>query len=358
MLERLWLYMRAEPWRTASLALAVALVISLGFNIAGGEPEQPEALGPSTTTTTTTLSGSTTTPGVTTTASPGTTVPPVRKGGALVGVRVDNAPGARPQVGIGQAPILIEYPVEGGITRFTAVFSRETSGVVGPIRSLRPVDADLLPAIAPIVVSSGGRPFVLQDVAAAGVNSIVAGDSSMFLSLGRSDPHDTFVDMELVGSILDDSLLPVGGGLPSGGPLPSMRSAANEVDSPMGDTSFVYEQGSGYVRFEAGDVFEVLDLTGQNTMRLSHDTLVFLFAAERPAGYADSNGAPVSTFDVIGSGDLLVFHQGEALTGTWSRSAQQDPFVFLDDVGEPFGLPRGRTYFAVIPRGGEGVTFD
>jgi hypothetical protein len=350
-LDRFWNAVTAEPWRTATAALAVGLVISLVFNVVGSgiEPQPPGDP------TLTDLSTTTTTSNQSTTAdaesrSPTTVPRPPPPGGAVVGIKVDNAPGARPQVGIGEASLLVEYPVEGGLTRFTAVFPREASGLVGPIRSLRPVDADLLPAIAPIVVSTGGRPFVLQDVEAAGMNSITAGLSSMFVSLGRSDPHDTFVDLEVVGSILDDSLLPADGGLPSLRTFPRMATVAREIEMPFGSIRFIYQPETGYVRQQGGEPFEVLDHTGANASPLSHDTLVIVFAAERSAGYTDSNGAPVSTFDVIGAGDLLVFSGGEVLAGTWSRSALADGFVFSDEKGEPFGLPEGQTYLAVVSR--------
>lgn len=360
MFEKVRSAIASQPWRAAAVALSVALAVSLLLNVvgSGSEPEPSDdtlAASTSTTTTSDQLTTTTDTGSTSSTTAPGSPPPTSSPTGALVAIRVDNAPGARPQVGIGQARFLVEYPVEGGITRFTAVFPRESAGLVGPIRSLRPVDADLLPAIAPIVVSSGGQPFVLQDVVAAGIDSIIAGDSSMFTSLGRSAPHDTFVNLDLLSTILDDSLLPVGGGLPSGGALPLMRSVALEVESPLGSTTFTYQQDTGYVRIEGGEPFEVFDLSGENLTQLAHDTLVFLFAAERSAGYTDSNGAPVSTFDVIGSGDLLVFHDGEVLMGTWSRSALEDPFVFYDDIGEQFGLPDGRTYLAVIPRDSEVV---
>ena len=100
----------------------------------------------------------------------------------------------------------------------------------------------------------------------------------------------------------------------------------------------------------------VLDsLEGQSSL-LVHETVIVMFVAERSAGYEDSNGAPVSTFDVIGSGDLLVFRNGDFVEATWSRSAQKDPFVFLDGGGSPFGIPEGSIYMAIVPRDHD-VTF-
>jgi hypothetical protein len=356
-LDRFWNAVTSEPWRTAAVTLAVGLTVSLIFNLLGSdsEPEPADDTIPvvlSTTTITSIPSTTTDVESPSLTTVPGSPPP----GGAVVGIKVDNAPGARPQVGIGEASLLVEYPVEGGITRFTAVFPRQASGVAGPIRSLRPVDADLLPAIAPIVVSTGGTPFVLQDVRAAGINSITTDFSSMFVSLGRSDSDETFVILQSLGLILDDSLLPADGGLPSGGPLPVMTAVAGEIEMPFTSTRFIYQPDIGYVRQQADRPFEVLDLAGENASPLRHDTLVVMFAAERSAGYTDSNNAPVSTFDVIGAGDLLVFHGGEVLAGTWSRPALADGFVFSDDTGEPFGLPEGQTYLAVVSRDSE-VTY-
>ena len=135
-----------------------------------------------------------------------------------------------------------------------------------------------------------------------------------------------------------------------------MRTVATEVDLPFGGVGFSYEPGVGYVRRQDGEPFEVLDSAASETTALSHDTLVVLSVAERSAGYTDSNGIPVSTFDVIGSGDLMVLHNGELPLGTWSRSALVDGYEFRDDIGEPFGLPEGSVYLALVPRGSEVIT--
>jgi hypothetical protein len=106
----------------------------------------------------------------------------------------------------------------------------------------------------------------------------------------------------------------------------------------------------GYTaRREAGEPFLVLSDPFGEPSQLTADTVVVLFAAQKSAGYTDANAADVPTFDVIGSGRLLVFHGGEVVEGEWSRSAQADGYVFTS-AGEPFGLPAGRTHVAVVPR--------
>jgi Protein of unknown function (DUF3048) N-terminal domain len=59
-------------------------------------------------------------------------------------VKIDNVLGAWPQAGLNQADIVYDLPVEGGLTRLLAIFHSQDVGVFGPIRSARPVDADIL----------------------------------------------------------------------------------------------------------------------------------------------------------------------------------------------------------------------
>lgn len=339
----------SEPWRTLSVILALALIASvLLLAITSGRSDSGEEASPAATTTTAV-------PDVTSTSladeSPETTAAgatPTGGLGGLIAVKIDNAPPARPQMGPGEATILVEVPVEGGITRFIAVLPEELSGLAGPIRSLRPVDADLLPAVASVVVSSGGRPFVVQEVVASGVDNIEAGFSSMFVSQGRPDPYDTFVDLDLLETIIDEATTPATG-LPSG-EIPGEGEAVTEFDLPYEGVSFRYEEATGYVRLQDGEPFEVLGVDGSGPHSMSHDIVVLMYVAERPAGYSDINGIPVSTFDVIGSGDLIVHVAGEQFAGTWSRSAHADPYLFRGPSGESFGLPEGSIYVALIPR--------
>ena len=64
----------------------------------------------------------------------------------VIAVKVDNHPDARPQSGLNDADGVIEIIVEGGFTRFIALFHTTDTDYVGPIRSVRPTDSDRAPA--------------------------------------------------------------------------------------------------------------------------------------------------------------------------------------------------------------------
>ena len=349
MFQRLLTWVRSDVWRVVAIGLGVVLVVVVLVSTVGGaEPDTDPA--PEAGDAASSPSG---TDGSSGTGSADTASAPEESGSAssddegFLAIKIDNAPAARPLVGIGGLSLLIEVPVEGGITRFTAFYSRNGSGVVGPIRSLRPVDADLLPPLAVHVVSTGGQPFVLQAVEATGIQLITPILFDQFQSGGRSAPYDTFLDLDILLPLIGGSDLNAIG-LPAGD-LPSASGTALSLEVPIGSAEFRYEDGA-YVRYEAGEQFQVLDSLDGQLGPLVHETVIVMKVAERPAGYEDSNGAPVPTFDVIGSGELLVFRDGEVVEGTWTRSAQADPFVFLDTGGNPFGIPEGSIYLALVPR--------
>jgi hypothetical protein len=348
-LGRVKQWIKANPWRLTAILTGVALLVSVAGLVMARQPDEGG-------TATETTIGQAQSGGTVPAGEDGPSLdvdpnaPTQGLGSAYVSVKVDNAPGARPQVGLAGVPLLVEYPVEGGITRFTAVVNRDVTGVLGPVRSLRPVDADLLPALAPFVVSTGGQPFVLQDAAAAGLNMMDAQLFEMFTTGDNPDPlHNLFLLLdELFGAVGDTP--PLGDGLPAG-VFPG-GSPATEITLPFESLSFRYENEE-YVRYDGATAFEVLDSIGGAATPLSHDTVVVLFVAERSAGYTDGNDVPVTTFDVIGVGDLLVFDDGEVVEGTWLRGAQEDGYRFFDDAGESFGLPQGRVYLSLVPRGME-----
>ncbi|HSO95040.1 MAG TPA: DUF3048 domain-containing protein, partial [Acidimicrobiia bacterium] len=71
-------------------------------------------------------------------------------------VKIENTPDARPQAGLDTADVVYEEQVEGGITRFWAVFNSTRPTTVGPIRSVRAMDPNLLAPLGGIAAYSGG----------------------------------------------------------------------------------------------------------------------------------------------------------------------------------------------------------
>ena len=65
---------------------------------------------------------------------------PVSSLGPVIAVKIDNIVYARPQTGLGAADIVYVIPVEGGLSRFMAIYSSHLPPVIGPVRSARQDD--------------------------------------------------------------------------------------------------------------------------------------------------------------------------------------------------------------------------
>ena len=78
-------------------------------------------------------------------------------------VKIDNHDRARPQAGINSADVVFEEIVEGGLTRFAALFHSQQTELLGPIRSVRTSDFNLLRNLnRPLFANSGGNEAVIR----------------------------------------------------------------------------------------------------------------------------------------------------------------------------------------------------
>lgn len=349
---RIWIV--AHPWQIATGALAVALAGVLVFDRPGppGPADDPAtsttSVGSATTTPGPTEPGQTTTTG---TIPVGDRVDPftgeVRGGGPLIIVKVDNAPGARPQVGLAPADLIVEIPVEGGLTRFTAMYLDEVPDFVGPVRSLRPVDADLLAPFSGVVVASGGQRHVVGAVAGAGLTIADPNQPGLLQSLERPVPHHLFAGMEAVeGDVPLPPSTPWSYGEWGGG------GATSAITIPYGSETveWRFEEGA-WVRYGDGSPTQVLDTPDGAGTALSRATVIVLFAHQKDAGYTDSAGAVVPDFDLVGGGEVWILHNGEVVEGTWQRASQAEPWVFASSDGTSLAVPVGPLYLSVVPGG-------
>jgi len=139
---------------------------------------------------------------------------------ALV-VKIENAPASRPQSGLDGADVVYEEIVEGGITRFLAVFHSTDAGVVGPVRSLRPSDPDIISPFGGLFAYSGGIPNFIDvlrrtpGVTDVGVDLLDEGpDKPYSRRSGRSAPNNLYTSTAKLYAIAPGT----GSGRPGGSP--------------------------------------------------------------------------------------------------------------------------------------------
>ena len=119
---------------------------------------------------------------------------PVRSLGPVLAVKIDNIVYARPQTGLTSADIVYVLPVEGGLSRFLAIFSSHLPPVIGPVRSAREDDLELLRQFGrPAFAFSGAQPQLLPVVEHSRIVDLYAGlVSGYYRGPGRIAPYNLF----------------------------------------------------------------------------------------------------------------------------------------------------------------------
>ncbi|NND84320.1 MAG: DUF3048 domain-containing protein [Acidimicrobiia bacterium] len=319
---------------------------------------------PAASTTTTTVAPVSTPPLTTTTTLPSTTSPlngvEVTNEALLdrrvVAVKVDNHWDARPQSGLAAADAVYELLVEGGLTRFIALFHQSDSSYLGPNRSGRPTDPTLVAPLDATFVISGAQSWVQSRIRSFDVSLIGEEPPASFRIPERSAPHNLYVDTTLHRELADqrgyDDVAPAP--LFSFGQHQGTSTATAvtlEWSDDMDDVTWHFD-GSGYLRYNGTSPHREVAQQGAAETTVKAETLVILFADQYSAcPSAGQEGSCVPSMDTVGSGRAIVVHNGGAAEGTWSRDDASAPFTLTKDDGETLFVPAGKLWISIFPNG-------
>lgn len=259
----------------------------------------------------------------------------------VLAVKVDNAPPARPQTGLRAADIVYVEPVEGGLTRFLAVFSSQLPPKVGPVRSARESDLELLrqfgrPALGYSGANAAVRDLVGQapvvDVSADEVGAAYARDAS------RPAPYNLYATPQALvtaaaGASTADDIGYRFGPAPQGGVPTSTRTVAY----PAASIGFQWSpRERRWVIALDGE--PATDTTGG---RLGAATVVVQKVTVRESRFVDAAGNPTPYAVTVGSGTATVLRDGAAFAARWSRPEAQDGTEFTTENGDPMPFATG-----------------
>jgi hypothetical protein len=357
--------------RRATLALLAALGVVL--SACGGSGDAATTTTTAAPTTAATAGTTTTTAAPTTTRAPdstSTTVTlPTGPAGPLnglpvndpdllarrvVAVKVDNHWNARPQSGLQEADAVIEILVEGGITRFIALFHQSDSEYVGPVRSVRPTDSTMLAPLDAPLVFSGGQAWIQEMTISRGIPLIAEGANGLFRMSHRYAPHNLYADTIDIRATADERGIDddIDGPLYAVGPwAEDPAEAASRIElnwGPGHPAGWTYEDGK-YLRYE-GDTQQTWVARDGTSGPMAFDVLVFILGRQYVAVPPPGGKSSVPAIDTLGSGRLLIFAHGKVLDGTWERDAVEDPFRLFDQDGNPATVPPGVPWISVYPQ--------
>lgn len=269
----------------------------------------------------------------------------------VIAVKIDNHWDARPQSGLELADAVYELRVEAGLTRFIAIFHHSDTDYLGPMRSGRPTDSELLAPLDGTLVISGASHWVYGVLRADGARFIGEVRPATFRESFRWAPHNLYVDTVLLREHAD------GLGHPDEPPpplfvrgdLPEGATSATEIRLQWSDGQSVTWTWDGdvYLRM-AGDLPHETRTRDDERSQVSTDVLVVLMGDL----YIQSGGSgtvAVPSTVTTGTGKALVFADGKVVEGTWERDSIDEPFQLFDGDGEILPVPPGRPWISMFP---------
>ncbi|MGF0115650.1 DUF3048 domain-containing protein [Promicromonospora sp. Marseille-Q5078] len=271
-------------------------------------------------------------------------------------VKVENAPEARPQTGLEDADMVWEEVVEGGITRFVAVFHSKLPETVEPVRSVRPMDPTIVAPLDGILAYSGAQAPFIAAVEKSGTQSVIMdrGDAGFSRDPNRSAPHNVVGDTQAFLDQADgDRTAPppaqfryaaeAGKGTAS-----ADGSKAATVDVVMSPAQHSVWDWSGkqkqWQRSEGSA--ESVSTSGK---RHAATNVLLLSVEVVDTKYKDPAGAPVPESKVVGKGKGVLASGGKSVTVRWSKKDQASPVELTHD-GEPVELDPGSTWIELVPK--------
>lgn len=273
--------------------------------------------------------------------------------GSVVAVKIDNSPLARRyHRGLDQASVIYQELMEGGSSRFLAVYAPATGTEVGPVRSVREGDLELLQQYGRVALAgSGGNVGVLRTFAQAARQGRIL-DANYEVLPGpyrrgerRKDAYNFFTSPQKI-----DQARPRGAGVKDVGlrfgPLtPAAGFPAPRVSvrfSPITRVRVEYDRGTGrYAVFQDGD--RMRDYAPTNVVVQQVQVAL--------SRYVDVLGNPTPSSRTIGGGAATVLRDGRRLSGRWRRLVGDTGTRFLDDKGRDLPLKPGATLVLLVPAG-------
>ena len=272
-------------------------------------------------------------------------------GGSLtrsaLNVKIENTPDALPQWGVNQADVVYEEIVNGGITRLLAVFNSQVPPKIGPVRSVRPTDTQIVWPIGGIFAYSGGAAYAVQSISSAPVKLVdeSSAGTAMFRDPTRYAPHN---------------LYGVGAGLfafkgtptpphplftyrQGGLSMPSSVVASVTVPFPsIYPVTWTWNSATG-----SWDrtLFGAPDITGTGVRESPKNVIVM------SVNYVNGIGTMSSYANLQGSGSVTVFTDGREVHGVWSRASQSDPIAYRTTSGTIIPLTPGQTWVELLDTG-------
>lgn len=269
--------------------------------------------------------------------------------------KIDNHPDARPQFGLNRTDIVFEELVEGGLSRYVAIWHSDLPDEIGPVRSIRPMDPDIASPFKGVITYSGGKLKFIYMMRDTQVENFMHGLEStakyMFRTDKREAPHNVLAKAAKVIASKPKLVAPdqaftfaEPGEMPTAYQFGKPRAVLHAQFSLGNEPSWVWDDEAGvYKRRQAGGEWDV-DEAGN--VLTATNVIAQIVTESYEYGY-------VPKAVVIGKGTAHISTGGKTFKVTWSKKDRNAFTQFTFQDGNVVKLAPGNTWIELVPTSGK-----
>ncbi len=268
-------------------------------------------------------------------------------------VKVGNDPAARPQSGLHKADIVYEVQVEGGITRYIAVFQCNNASAIGPVRSLRWTDWHVIEPLGKPILAFAGA--INPDRYAVSQKPYLF-DADFFRYIhayfriqSRVAPENLYTSTKLLYA-LDPSSTPPPKIFNFQAQVPQGGIPATNVYIPFSYAAHVNWTWNQQKQLWLRSYGTQPDMSNGGAQQSAANVVVQMVQTV-PGPYVETGTNVYGVHSItVGTGPAMIFRNGKEYKGYWSRPSYADPTTFYtSNSGVKIPLTPGRTWVELVP---------
>jgi hypothetical protein len=265
-------------------------------------------------------------------------------------VKIDDTNAAHPQIGVESADVVYVEQVEGGLTRLAAIYTSKLPPLIGPIRSARISDIELLAQFGRVGFAYSGAQSKMRPVIAAANLENLSAERNPPSIYGKDPNRPGPVDMILKPDLLLERA--------NANPKIRIETATASVfpfgDAPKGETNTAiakikWPSAKYELRWDSTNekwliYFNEKPNMAANGEQLYADTAIIQIVSITPSIYGDKFGEITPFSKTTGSGKAVMLRDGLSYQISWQRNLETDLTTWKSEDGGVANFKPGRTW--------------
>ena len=265
-------------------------------------------------------------------------------------VKIDDTNAAHPQIGVESADVVYVEQVEGGLTRLAAIYTSKLPPLIGPIRSARISDIELLAQFGRVGFAYSGAQSKMRPVIAAANLENLSAERNPPSIYGKDPDRPGPVDMILKPDLLLERA--------NANPKIRIETATASVfpfgDAPKGETNTAvakvkWPSAKYELRWDSTNekwliYFNEKPNMAANGEHFYADTAIIQIVSITPSIYGDKFGEITPFSKTTGSGKAVMLRDGFSYQISWQRNLETDVTTWMSEDGGVANFKPGRTW--------------